>query len=184
MSKTLKAATATAAAAAAALTLGLAAPASAESIGLRDPADINHGVDLRAVHVVNGDRNLRIVLNHTNLRRDPRTGSGGAVYIDTRPADKGPEFVFVGGFFEGTDYTMLATEGFGAKNWKAPVRGFYEMTLDYAKEQTRMRISRRALAGADAVRVAVRVAGQRTDGSQVVDWLGAPRSFTPWVDRG
>ena len=93
-----------AAAAAAALTLGLAAPASADSIGLRDPADINHGVDLRAVHVVNGERNLRIVLNHTNLRRDPRTGAGGAVYIDTRAADRGPEFVFVGGYFEGTDY--------------------------------------------------------------------------------
>jgi hypothetical protein len=180
MRKTLTGAAATAAA----LTLSLAAPATAESIGVKDPADIGHGVDLRAVHVVNGDTGLRIVLNHTNLRRDPKTGSGGAVYIDTDAKDKGPELVFAGGYFEGTDYTMLATEGFGAKNWKAPVRGSYEMTLDYAKEQTRMRISRRALAGADAVRVAVRVAGQRTDGSQVVDWLGDPRSFTDWVRRG
>jgi hypothetical protein len=188
MSKTLVGAavtaTATATAAAAALTLGLAAPAAADSIGLRDPAEISHGVDLRAVEVINGERRLRIVLTHTNLRRDPRTGSGGSVYIDTDRADRGPEFVFTGGFFAGTDYQMLATEGFGAKQWKDPVTGFHEMTLDYADEQTRMRISRRALGGADAVRVAVKVSGQRTDGSQVVDWLREPRSFTRWVDRG
>ena len=181
MSKTLAGATA---AAAAALTFGLAAPAAADSIGVQDPAEIGHGVDLRAVEVVNAERRLRIVLTHTNLRRDPRTGSSGAVYIDTDRTDRGPEFVFTGGFFEGTDYQMLATEGFGTKQWQAPVEGFHEMTLDYADEQTRMRISRKALGGADAVRVAVRVSGQRTDGSQVVDWLGERRSFTRWVDRG
>ena len=69
MSKTSLGAVATAAA----LTIGLAAPAAAASIGVKDPADIGHGVDLRAVQVANGERNLRIVLNHTNLRRDPRT---------------------------------------------------------------------------------------------------------------
>ena len=174
----------TAAAAVAALTFGLAAPANAASIGVKDPADIGHGVDLRAVHVNNGDQNLRIVLNHTNLRRDPRTGSGGSVYIDTDRMDKGPELVFTGGYFAGTDYQLLHTEGFGVKRWGAPVNGSYEMSLDYAKEQTRMRISRKALGHAGKVRVAVRVAAQCTAGSQVVDWLREPRSFTPWVSRG
>jgi hypothetical protein len=169
---------------AAALTLGLAAPASAASIGVKDPADIGHGVDLRAVHVVNGEKNLRIVLNHTNLRRDPRTGASGVVYIDTDAGDRGPELVFAGGYFEGTDYQLLKTEGFGPKQWKAPVSGFYKMTLDYAEEQTRMRISRQALGDVDSVRVSVKVAGQRTDGSAVVDWLGERRSFTTWVHRG
>jgi hypothetical protein len=173
-----------AAGAAAALTLGLAAPATAASIAVTDPADVRQGVDLRAVRVDNGERNLTIQLSHTNLRRDPRAGMGGAVYIDTDPADRGPELVFVGGFFVGTDYQLRATEGFGVHNWKAPVRGFYEMKLDYAKERTRMTISRKALGGAAKVRVAVRVAGRRTDGTQVVDWLGAPRSFTRWVARG
>jgi hypothetical protein len=90
----------------------------------------------------------------------------------------------VGGYFEGTDYQLLTTEGFGARRWKEPVTGSYRMTLDYAKDQTRMRISRAALGDVDAVRVSVKVAGQRTDGSQVVDWLGERRSFTSWVDRG
>lgn len=173
-----------AAATAAALTLSLAAPANAERFGIDDPAESGHGVDLLAVAVVNSDKNLRVVLNHNNLRRNPRTGAGGVVYIDTDRADKGPELAFAGGYFEGTDYQLVATEGFGVKNWKQPVKGYYRMKLDYAKDTTRMVISRRALGGADEVRVAVRVGGQRRDGTSVVDWMGEPRSFTMWIDRG
>ena len=173
------------AAIAGALTLGVAGPASAAGIGMKDPIDIYHGVDLRSV-VVNHDDALKITTTHLGLRRDPATGSGGAVYIDTDRSDAGPELVFVGGYFEGTDYQLIHTEGFGRKNWKAPVDGFYVMRVDYDKEQVRMRISRDALGPADKVRVAVRVSGTRTDGTShgLVDWLGEPRSFTPWVERG
>ncbi|MGH3330352.1 MAG: hypothetical protein ACRDPJ_03505 [Nocardioidaceae bacterium] len=176
----------TAALSAAALTLGLAGPASAASIGVKDAQDTFHGSDLRAVHLVNGDHNVAVVTSHTNLRRDPKTGSSGAVYIDTDRSDKGPEFVFVGGYFEGTDYQLLHTEGFGHKNWGAPVNGSYEMTVDYAKERVRMRMSRAVLGNPGKVRVAVRVSGTRTDGTSIglVDWLGEPRSFTQWVARG
>jgi hypothetical protein len=184
MSKNLLGA-AGAAAVAAALAVGaLAAPAQAASIGRTDPADVAHGVDLRAVRVVNGDRALRIVLTHADLRRTPKSGAGGAVYIDTDPNDRGPELVFVGGYFEGTDYQLLRTEGFGVKQWKGVVNAFHVLTLDYDQEKTRMRISRKALGGADQVRVAVRVSGERADGTDVVDWLGEPRSFTPWVAQG
>ena len=137
--------TGTAALSAAAVTLGLAGPASAASIGVKDPQDTFHGSDLRAVQLINNDRNVVVVTSHTNLRRDPRTGSGGAVYLDTDPGDKGPDFVFVGGFFEGTDYQLVRTEGFGVKRWGAPVHGSYEMTVDYARERVRMRMSRAAL---------------------------------------
>jgi hypothetical protein len=173
-----------ASAAAAALTLGIAGPASAERFGIDDPAESGHGVDLLAVTVVNAQQNLRVVLHHQNLRRSPASGAGGAVYIDTDPANKGPELVFSGGFFAGTDYQLLTTEGFGVGQWGNPVEGSYEMKLDYAKDTTRIRISRAALGGADEVRVGVRVSGQRTDGSTVVDWMGKPRSFTKWLDRG
>jgi hypothetical protein len=183
MSKTFIAAAAATAAAALALG-GLAATASAAGIGVTDPADVDHGVDLRAVRVANGDENVRIVLNHTDLRRTPKSGAGGAVYIDTDPADRGPELVFVGGYYEGTDYQLLHTEGFGVSRWGDPVEGFHELTLDYVKDKTRMRISRKALGDVGDVRVAVRVAGERPDGTHVVDWLGEPRSFTAWVSRG
>lgn len=174
----------TAALSVAALTLGLSAPAGAASIGVRDGRDSHHGSDLRSVQVVNGDHAIRVVTTHTNLRRDPATGSAGAVYLDTDRQDRGPEFVMVGGYFAGTDYQLLHTEGFGHRSWGKPVTGSYEMKVDYVKEQVRMRMSRAALGRPGKVRAAVRVSGLRTDGTSVVDWLGEPRSFTRWVARG
>jgi hypothetical protein len=182
----VKLASAAVATAATVATIALASPANADSIGVTDPADTSHGSDLRAVEVKNGDHRVVVTTTHTNLRRDPRTGSGGAIYIDTDRRDRGPEFVFVGGFFSGTDYALLHTEGFGARKWGEPVDGSYRMRIDYADEQVRMRMSRAALDNPGRVRVAVRVAGTRSDGSggELVDWLGEPHSFTPWVARG
>lgn len=170
----------------AALTLGLAGPASAASIGVKDPQDTGHGSDLRSVQLRNGDRNVVVITTHTNLRRDPRSGSGGAVYVDTDRSDKGPEFVFVGGYFEGTDYQLLHTEGFGHKKWGEPVDGTYELTINYRKDRVRMRMSRAALDNPGRVRIAVRASGTRNDGTGagLVDWLGEPREFTAWVARG
>ena len=132
------------------------------------------------------DRDVVVVTSHLGLRPDPRTGSGGAVYVDTDRSRRGPEVVFVGGFFRGTDYQLLHTDGFGAKKWGAPVEGSYEMKVSYATERVRFRMSRAALGDPGDVRVAVRVSGTRTDGTShgLVDWLGEPRSYTPWVARG
>lgn len=168
-----------AAATAAALTISLASPANAERFGIDDPIESGHGVDLVAVTVVNAQKNLRITLTHKNLRRSSAAGAGGSVYIDTDPENKGPELVFVGGFFEGTDYQLLSTEGFGVGQWGEPVDGYYVMKLDYAKEKTSIRISRKALSGADAVRVAVRVSD-----NEITDWMGRPRSYSLWLARG
>ena len=181
MSKTIVGA----AASVAALVIGLATPASADSIGTKDPADTGHGSDLRAVEVRNNDHNLVVLTSHTNLRRDPATGSGGSVYVDTDPDDKGPEYVMVGGFFQGTDYQLLEIEGFGTRRGR-PVDGSYQLSVDYAKERVRMRMAQEAVGDPSEVRVSVRVAGTRSDGTSagLVDWLGAPRSFTPWVARG
>lgn len=175
----------TAALSVAALTLGLAGPAYADSIGVKDPEDTYHGSDLRAVQLKHGADNVVVITHHSNLHRDPKTGSAGAVYLDTDRSNRGPEFVFVGGYYEGTDYQLLETEGFGRKNWIGPASGSYEMNVDYAKERVRMRMSRQTLGNPDEVRVAVRVSGNRTDGTSwgLVDWLGEPRSFTMWVDK-
>ena len=170
---------------AAAITLGPAAPAHAATITVSDPQDTAHGSDLLSVQVRNGERNVTVVTTHTNLRRSPRTGSSGAVYVDTDRRDKGPELVLVGGYVDGADYQLLHTEGFGTEHWGDPVDGSHEMTVDYATEQVRVRMSRAALGNPGKVRVAVRVSGTRSDGTSTgqVDWLGEPRSFTAWVAR-
>ena len=182
MRKTLAA---TAALTAAVLTIGTAGPAAAATLTAKDPKDLSHGVDLRSVHVRNGERTVWVTTTHTDLVKDFRSGSGGAVFIDTDPDDAGPELVFVGGYFEGTDYQLLHTEGFGAGTWGEPVEGTYSMRVDYAKDQVRMTMSRATLGNPDEVRVAARVAGFKRDGTETkADWLGKPRSFTKWVERG
>ena len=126
--------------------------------------------------------NVVVTTTHTDLRPSFRTGSSGAVFLDTDPADPGPEYVFVGGYFVGTDYQLLEVDGFAHQTWGEPVEGSYRMRIDYDTEHVRMRIARDAIGSPDEVRVAVRVAGTRPDGSNTRrDWLGAPRSFTDWV---
>ncbi|WP_183099435.1 hypothetical protein [Nocardioides pelophilus] len=173
-------------AATAALTLGLAGPAHAERYGIDDPSDTPHGSDLLAVDIQNRDHKLIVVTTHDNLRRAPSTGSGGLVYIDTDPENRGPEFVFVAGFYRGTDYQLIETQGFSPEQWGEPVDGNYSMDVDYARDKVRFEISRPAISGADDVRIAIKVSGTRTDGTSrgTVDWLGSRRAFTPWIARG
>ena len=166
----------------AALTLTQLAPANADGIGVSDPQDLNHGVDLRSVEVKHGGRNVVVTTTHADLQESYRTGSSGAVFLDTDPSDTGPEYVLSGGYFVGTDYILLTTDGFATKKWGEPVEGSYRMRVDYDAEQVRMRISRAAIGSPDEVRVAVRVAGSRPNGKDTArDWLGDPRSFTDWV---
>lgn len=166
----------------AALTLTQLAPASADGIGVRDPKDLDHGVDLRSVVVEHGARNVVVTTTHTDLQESYRSGSAGAVFLDTDPGDTGPEYVLTGGYFVGTDYVLLTTDGFATRKWGDPVEGSYRMRVDYDAEQVRVRISRDAIGSPAEVRVAVRVAGSRPNGKDTAkDWLGDPRSFTAWV---
>lgn len=166
----------------AALVLSPLSPAGADAVELSDPRDLDHGVDLRSVKVRHTANNIVVTTTHTDLRRSFRTGSSGAVFLDTDPADAGPEYVFSGGYFRGTDYMLLRTDGFANDTWIEPVEGSYRMTVDYDADQVRMRITRDALGSPEEVRVAVRVGGLRPDGSTAgPDWFGEPRSFTEWV---
>lgn len=176
-----------AAALTAALTAGLAGAAHADLYGVDDPRDTHHGSDVLALQVRNGQDDLTITTIHQNLRRDPASGSGAAIYIDTNRHDRGPEYVFAAGLFEGTDYVLRHTEGFGVKQWgKTVENGDYSLRINYRKERARFQISQVTLREPDAVRVAVRVSGTRSDGSSrgLVDWVGKPRSFSLWIDRG
>jgi hypothetical protein len=164
------------------LALTQAPAANADGIGVTDPKDLGHGVDLRSVEVEHKARNVVVTTTHSDLRPSFRSGSSGAVYLDTDPADPGPEYLLSGGYFVGTDYVLLEVDGFSRKAMGDPVEGSYRMSIDYDTEQVRMRMSREAIGSPDEVRVAVRVAGSRPDGSNTRrDWLGEPRSFTEWV---
>jgi len=171
----------------AALTLGTAGAASAEQYGIDDPQDTWHGSDIRALQVRNGEENVRVTTIHDNLVRRAASGSAEAIYLDTDRDDRGPEYVFVGALYEGSDYLLRETEGFARGSWGDPVEnGDYILRIDYRKDVARVVLSRAALGDPDDVRVAVRASGTRTDGTRhgLVDWVGQRRSFTPWLSRG
>ena len=171
-------------AATAAITLGLAGPATAATATFDDASgDVAHGVDIQSVTVVN-EKNVRVVIQHDNLRPSFKSGASGTVYLDTDRSQKGPEFAFTGGFFEGADYALIKTDGWKVGRRAVPLTCSYEMHLDYAADVTRMRMSRACLDRPGKVRVAVKVAGEQSDGDIVRDWLGSRREFTPWVVRG
>lgn len=167
--------------------LGLAAvsgPATAATSTFADAAsDVAHGVDIRSVKVVN-EKNVRIVIQHRDLVRSYKSGASGVVYIDTDPSKDGPEFAFVGGFFSGTDYALVPTDGWKLLHRAVPLHSSYEMKLDYENDVTRIRLSRASLDRPGKVRVAVKVSGEQRDGDIVHDWLGSRRELTPWVARG
>ena len=172
---------------AAALTFAVAGPAAAELYGIDDPQDTYHGSDIRSLSVKNGQENLHVVSIHEGLRRDPATGSGGTVYIDTDRSDWGPEYVFVAGYFEGTDYVLRKADGFAEGNWGNPVeQGDYIMKVNYKRDRVHVKLSRHAIGDPTDVRVAMKASGNRTDGTShgLVDWVGEKRAFTPWIAQG
>jgi hypothetical protein len=163
--------------------LALAGPASADRGGFDDDrGDVRHGVDLRAVTVVN-EKNVRVVLHHENLVRSYRSNAGITVWLDTVPADRGPEFAFTGGVFEGADYALIRTDRWKFGRRAVPLTCSYEMNLDYRRDITRIRMSRACLDRPGKVRVAVKAGGEQRDGDIVTDWLHHRRAFTPWVLR-
>lgn len=171
-------------AAVAALALGLAGPAAAATGTFEDATgDVAHPVDIQSVKVVN-EKNVRITIQHEDLRPSFRSGASGTVFLDTDPAEAGPEFAFTGGYFEGADYALIKTDGWTFGRRAVPLTCSYEMHLDFAADVTRMRMSRACIDHPGKVRVAVKVGGEQPDGDIVRDWLGSRRELTPWVARG
>jgi hypothetical protein len=171
--------------------VALAGAAAADTAVLADArGDMNHGADIHRVRVVNEDQ-VRIKVVHRDLVRSYESGSSISVFIDTDRTRKGPEFVFLGGTFEGADYALLKADGWKrASDRQVPLRGgTYSMKLDYAKDTALIRIDRVVLRDPGAVRVEVKTGGELVpDGDEPatteVDWLGERRDFTPWVKRG
>lgn len=168
------------------LTLGLTGPASAEQYTGDDTSTTGHGSDLLSLAVDFGSDDVTVVSTHQNLRRSYTSGSSGRIFLDTDRDDRGPEYVLLAGFYEGTDYQLLRTDGFGRSTWGRAVHGGYSMSIDYRSETVEVSIDRATLGGPDELRVAMRVSGTRRDGTShgLVDWFGEPRDTTPWLARG
>ncbi|WP_166139778.1 DOMON domain-containing protein [Nocardioides ochotonae] len=174
-----------AAGAVAATVLGTAAPAAAERGSYTDPADATASLnDLRRVTVAHNDGPLRLRVRVTDLRATSDGGPAGlSVWVDTDRSTRGPDLRLGTGLQSGTDYQLVRTTG-----WKPSSEVLtcpYSVRLRPAKDVVDLRISRPCLGGdTDEVRVAVLMDDRFDPSHPVRDWLGARRSFTPWLDRG
>lgn len=165
----------------------LAGAAAADTAVFSDArGDLDHGADIHRVRIVNTDHAVRVKVVHDNLVRSFRSGSSIRVYLDTDRSEGGPEYAFVGGTFEGSDYALVRTDGWTLG--RRVVRTPHQLTLDYAKDIAYLRVERSERFDPGAVRVAVKTGGEMTpDGEGAtngVDWLGDRRELTPWVRRG
>lgn len=184
MSKLSSRATALVSATVTAAVVAIAGSAVAATGTFRDPrGDVRHGVDIHSASLVN-EKNVRVVLKLADLVPSYKSGASVEVYVDTDPTDAGPEFAFLGGMFEGTDYALVRTEGWNVPDSPRVVRGFHSMALDYDADVARFRMSRAALDHPGKVRIAVRTSGEQNDGDVVHDWLQGRRVPTSWVERG
>lgn len=172
--------------------VGLAGTAMASAAAFTDArGDMSQGADIQKVRVINGENRLRVNVVHRDLIRSYESGSSIAVYLDTDRKRTGPEYVFQGATFEGGDYALLPAKGFKASgNQQVPLRGgTYIMRLDFDKDVARISIDQAVLRNPNRVRVEVKTGAELVPPGSTVpttekDWLGTPRSFTPWVAKG
>lgn len=167
----------------AAATVALSAPALAQTDTIGDPrGDMDHGADIHRVKVANEDV-VRVKVTHRDLVRSPRSGSSISVFLDVDRGKAGPEYILVGGTYDGTDYALVKAGGWSQGRRVNSSTCDYRMNVDYAADTATVTIDRDCLDNPGAVRVAVRTSGATGD-DMVHDWLAWRRQFTPWVARG
>ncbi len=178
-------------AALAAATIAPAAPAltAAVTSAPGDPVvvtdqkgDIDSGVDLLRTRLTYRDT-IRVRLVHDDLVPYPDHGVGVSIGFDTDPDENGPEFQFVGGLFQETDYALVHSDGWKQGKRVPPKGCFYRLRLQYKADRSLLRVDPGCLGDPDQVRISVHASADLADGTQH-DWLTKRRTFTPWAVQG
>ncbi|MBJ7358337.1 hypothetical protein [Nocardioides sp.] len=151
-------------------------PASAERLGLEDPADVGGASlsDILAVTAIHAPKKVVVRVDFAEL--EP-TSDGGpsslSVFVDTDPGAKGPEFRVGAGLQEGTDYQLVRMAA-----WKPvgePLTCSHAVRIDFDANRVRARISRDCLGNPATVRVGAKMTDLYDGSHPVVDWLGKRR---------
>lgn len=167
------------------LTLGLAGPAHAQSTAQTDPADVGGAslTDIRKVTLNHGTEQVITKVRFTDLQETSEAGpSGMTIYLDTKPARKGPEFRLYTGLQSGTDYQLVKVQGWSGQG--ALLSCDHSLRLGWSTDVATFRVARSCLGNPAKVRVGVKMVDLYDGSHPVTDWLGNPRSFTDWVAKG
>jgi hypothetical protein len=173
--------------AAAALTLvgTTAGPASAERLGLDDPADVGGASlsDILVVTAVHAPKKLVVRVGFAELEPTSEAGpSSLSIFVDTDRTAKGPEFRVGTGLQKGTDYQLVRMEG-----WKPVGEALscpHVVGIDFEANRVRARISRACLGNPGKVRIGVKMTDLYDGSHPVVDWLGKRRYLSLPIASG
>lgn len=161
-----------------------AGPASAERLGLDDPADASASLsDILAVTAVHAPKKLVVRVDFAELEPTSDAGpSSLAVFVDTDPSAKGPEFRVATGLQQGTDYQLVRME-----DWKPvgePLSCSHVVGLNFDTNRARVRVSRTCLGNPQKVRIGVKMTDLWDGSHPVVDWLGKRRYLSIPIASG
>jgi hypothetical protein len=171
-----------AAATAAAVAAGVFAPAAAERAAFTDPADTGGASlnDIRRVTVDHSPESLAVKVRFKDLRRRSDGGAAGlTILFDTRPRRSGPEFRLTSGLQAGTDYQLMRVRD--GRPVGEPLTCPHRVRLHFAKDTLRFHADRQCLGTPRRARISVKMTDMYDASHPVRDWLGAPRSYTPWL---
>ncbi|GAB3264890.1 hypothetical protein [Nocardioides dilutus] len=162
-----------------------AGPAAAERLGLDDPADVGGASlsDILAVTAVHAPKKLVVRVDFAELEPTSSAGpSSLAVFVDTDPLAKGPEFRIGTGLQEGTDYQLVRMKG-----WKPVGEALscpHVVALNFDTNRARVRVNRTCLGNPDKVRIGVKMTDHWDGSHPVVDWLGKRRYLSIPIASG
>ncbi len=162
----------------------LGAPASAENMSAKDPADASASLyDIRSVKVSHQTKKLVVRVGVTDLVTETDGGPASmSLFVDTDRTRPGPEFRLGTGLQSGSDYQLVKM-----KKWKvqgSPLSCGHRLVLDEARDQVKFRINSGCLRRPVSVRVGVRMVDAYDASHPVTDWFKGRRAWTRWVDRG
>ena len=160
------------------LVLGVAGPAEANVRRFLDSqSDTSSGIDIWSVRVDNSTADRSEV--RVRVRQDDiDNGDSIAIYIDTRPADPGPEFAIFG--TAGSEFTMHRMEGWKKPGPLVPFGCGYRERINVGKDLTRAVLPRSCMSKPGKIRVAVHAT---RDQPAAGDWAPAKRSWLGFVRR-
>ena len=156
----------------------VAGPAHAVKKRYVDPADATASLtDIRSVVVDHRVGQLVVKIRFTDLRRRSTGGPAGlTMLIDTRSDRVGAEFRLTTGLQSGTDFQLVKVRGGRAVG--EPLSCPHRLRLDFAGDRLVFGAARTCLGSPQSVRVGVKMRDDFDSSHPVVDWLGAPRSWT------
>ena len=170
------------------LCTALAQPAAAETRAFADPASDSRtrGMDIRQVEVSNYPGGLVVTTHHRDLTRRGNS-SGTAIWLDTRPRHRGPEFLMAGGASAETDWQIWRARDGRWQTKGDPLACPISMNLRFGADTVQWRTGRECLGDYGKVRVSAesnRARSKRLYSRFDYDYSPARHRWDDWVARG